>query len=212
MKKTITIVITVMAAIIAAALAAFVLFAYPRYVQPYNIYKSAERFEREGDSLRAALCFESIPSYRDSQARARQAWVKIGDERYNEGDFEFAYSCYVKAGADQERMASLDEAFFRLGKDAYESRLGSAEIYFDSIESDEYDVRKDEVRIASGAEYVYANEYEQAKSIFGLCSADTTDRIAEIWFRQGEVCLEQFELERAFYCLAKQEKLFRMIN
>lgn len=76
MKKTITIVITVMAAIIAAALAAFVLFAYPRYVQPYNIYKSAERFEREGDSLRAALCFESIPSYRDSQARARQAWVK----------------------------------------------------------------------------------------------------------------------------------------
>lgn len=206
MKKTITIVITVMAAIIAAALAAFVLFAYPRYVQPYNIYKSAERFEREGDSLRAALCFESIPSYRDSQDRARQAWVKIGDERYNEGDFEFAYSCYVKAGADQERMASLDEAFFRLGKDAYESRLGSAEIYFDSIESDEYDVRKDEVRIASGAEYVYANEYEQAKSIFALCSADTTDRIAEIWFRQGEVCLEQFELERAFYCFSEARK------
>ncbi len=200
MKKLLSITAIIMAALLVLGLAAFVMILYPRVIEPENAYSRAQFFEESGDHLRAAMSFDSISGYKDSMARAKESWLAAGDANLENGNPNAAYACYMNAGADKEHLKRIDESYFELGKAAYENEDDSAEVYFDSIKSDELTAQMDEVRINAARNLITSGEYEAAERILSFCSEASGDTRGELWFNFGSECVKRSSFKDAYYC------------
>lgn len=207
MKNNRNLVFIVCSLILIAIAASFVFFFYPRYVDTAMKYKEATEKEQSGDMLGAAMLYDRIPNYRDSRIKARQAWLKLGDERIESGDPVFALNCYENASADDERIKTLYDLLFDYGKQAYESGDDAAEVYFDSIDSDAYTEMMDDVRISAAETLAYAEEFEKAKAVFDFCSFDAADKMTDVWFEVGCHFLNNNKIGDAYSCFMEAKSI-----
>ena len=86
------------AVLLIAAAGTFVLFAYPRFVEPVVKYNEAQSLYESGDYLRAAMKFSALGGKRDSAQKAADAWCSAGEAALARGDAETAYACFKSAG------------------------------------------------------------------------------------------------------------------
>lgn len=193
--------------VLIAIVATFVFFFYPRYVDTAIKYNQAMQKEQDGDTLGAAMLYDRISNYRDSRIKARQAWLKLGDERIESGDPVFAINCYKNAGADDERIKTLYDLLFECGKQAYENADNAAEVYFDSIDSDAYTEMMDDVRISAAETLAYAEEFEKAKAVFNFCSFDAADKMTDVWFEVGKYFLNNNKIGDAYSCFMEAKRI-----
>lgn len=143
------------AVLLIAAAGTFVLFAYPRFVEPVVKYNEAQSLYESGDYLRAAMQFSVLGGKRDSARKAADAWCSAGEAALARGDAETAYACFKSAGMPEAEQLRQDECFFELGKNAYAAGdYNRAEICFDSItDKAGFAARTDEVRIAAAESF-----------------------------------------------------------
>lgn len=136
------------AVLLIAAAGAFVLFAYPRFVEPVVKYNEAQSLYESGDYLRAAMQFSALGGKRDSAQKAADAWCSAGEAALARGDAETAYACFKSAGMPEAEQLRQDECFFELGKNAYAAGdYNRAEICFDSI-TDKAGLRREPMKSA----------------------------------------------------------------
>lgn len=136
------------AVLLIAAAGAFVLFAYPRFVEPVVKYNEAQSLYESGDYLRAAMQFSALGGKRDSAQKAADAWCSAGEAALARGDAETAYACFKSAGMPEAEQLKQDECFFELGKNAYAAGdYNRAEICFDSI-TDKAGLRREPMKFA----------------------------------------------------------------
>lgn len=190
------------AVLLIAAAGTFVLFAYPRFVEPVVKYNEAQSLYESGDYLRAAMQFSALGGKRDSAQKAADAWCSAGEAALARGDAETAYACFKSAGMPEAEQLRQDECFFELGKNAYAAGdYNRAEICFDSItDKAGFAARTDEVRIAAAESFLSAGEMPQAMRCFSLCSDESKSNICRIYITQGENLLQNFEIESAYKC------------
>lgn len=190
------------AVLLIAAAGTFVLFAYPRFVEPVVKYNEAQSLYESGDYLRAAMQFSALGGKRDSAQKAADAWCSAGEAALARGDAETAYACFKSAGMPEAEQLRQDECFFELGKNAYAAGdYNRAEICFDSItDKSGFAARTDEVRIAAAESFLGAGEMPQAMRCFSLCSDESKSNICRIYITQGENLLQNFEIESAYKC------------
>ena len=190
------------AVLLIAAAGTFVLFAYPRFVEPVVKYNEAQSLYESGDYLRAAMQFSALGGKRDSAQKAADAWCSAGEAALARGDAETAYACFKSAGMPEAEQLRQDECFFELGKNAYAAGdYNRAEICFDSItDKSGFAARTDEVRIAAAESFLSAGEMSQAMRCFSLCSDESKSNICRIYITQGENLLQNFEIESAYKC------------
>lgn len=190
------------AVLLIAAAGAFVLFAYPRFVEPVVKYNEAQSLYESGDYLRSAMQFSALGGKRDSAQKAADAWCSAGEAALARGDAETAYACFKSAGMPEAEQIRQDECFFELGKNAYAAGdYNRAEICFDSItDKAGFAARTDEVRIAAAESFLSAGEMPQAMRCFSLCSDESKSNICRIYITQGENLLQNFEIESAYKC------------
>ena len=190
------------AVILVAAAGTFILFFYPKFIEPAAKYSAAQALYERGDYLRAAMKFSTLGNKRDAAQKATLAWCAAGSAALEQGDAERAYAYFKNAGMPEAEQLKQDECFFAMGKSAYEAgEYDRAEICFDSItDKANFTERTDDVRIAAAKEFLNAGDMAQALRCFSLCSDASKSAVCEIYMTQGESKLQSFETEAAYKC------------
>lgn len=104
------------AVLLIAAAGAFVLFAYPRFVEPVVKYNEAQSLYESGDYLRAAMQFSALGEKRDSAQKAADAWCSAGEAALARGDAETAYACFKSAECPKRSSSGRTSVFLNWGK------------------------------------------------------------------------------------------------
>ena len=187
------------------AAAAFIAYIYPRQIRPMRDFRAAAQLYNRGDYVSSALQFEEMEGFRDSEERAKQAWIAAGDKSFEAGDLAQSRTYYLKGGASSSMLEKLDSAYYELGVKAYaaDERV-EAENCFSCISAgSSYLSLLDPVRISSGQRFVDAGDYDSAGKVFRLCSDESADQIAGIWLKAGSEVLGNWDIDNASYCFAK---------
>ena len=183
----------------------FVFYVYPQYVRPEQEYRNAAALLEEGDTVPAALQFETMQEYKDSRELAKRAWLEAGDKSMADGDYAQARTYYLKGGASSEVLKKLDSAYYQMGVRAYaENQRTEAENYFSCISyGSSYLELLDPVRISCAERFLQNGDFDSARKVFHLCGEGSYDEISRLWLDCGKTRLDSFDLDNASYCFAK---------
>mgnify|MGYP002623598449 CR=1 FL=1 len=195
----------ILSIVLIMGLGVFVFYYYPHFVKPRVAYEDAVALYESGDYVTAAMQFESMAGYSNSEDFAKRAWLEAGNESFAAGDYAAAKSYYAKAEADDLVFAQIDHAYFELGSEAYatgDSPLG--ESYFLCVsEGSGYRDMMDPIRINFAESLLKNDEFTAAERIFAVCGDENRDTIAGLWYACGESKLHVWELNTADSCFAK---------
>ncbi len=196
------------AALVLAAIAIGVAFLYvmvisPKFVEPAETYTQARNLYNKGSYMQAALKLESISSFSDSKRLAKEAWKLAGDNAYNEGNFDMASACYIKAGSNEEDVARMDECYLRLAENAFAKELISrGEIYLNCVSSSDANRPKvDEVRLAAAGRILDKGlteaNIDSAITRLEPCTGDAAGKIVQLFEERSKMALTDFNMEAA---------------
>ncbi|MBR3299135.1 MAG: hypothetical protein IKI64_08020 [Clostridia bacterium] len=203
LKKRSIVIALILSALTIGAAFIYVNYIYPKIIAPAETYSQARSLYNEGNYMQAALKLGSIPGYSDSRKLASQAWKLAGDSAYNEGKFDMASACYIKAGSKEEDMARMDECYLRLAENAFLNGMVSrGEIYLNCVSNAEgNEKKKDDVRITAAKLAINAGldeaNIDQAIDRFEACSENANGEIKDILLGWGKTALENFDMESA---------------
>lgn len=213
LKKKSIIIAIVLAALAIGAAFVYVEYIYPKIVEPAETYSQARDLYNGGNYMQAAMKLESIPKYSNSASLAKQAWKLAGDSAYNEGDFDMASACYMRAGSNEEDVARMDECFLRLAENAFAKGLSSrGEIYLNCVTNSEENIRKmDAIRIDSANALLNngINEQSVGSALDRLvsCSEEAHSGVVDMLIGWGKKALESFDMQSASSLFAGAQRL-----
>lgn len=203
LKKKSIIIAIVLATLAIGAAFAYVEYIYPRMIQPADTYANARSLYKKGQFMQAALTLESISGYSDSSKLAKQAWKNAGDQAYNEGNFDMASACYIKAGSNEEDVARMDECYLRLAENAFaKDQISRGEIYLNCVSSSDVNTAKtDEIRINAAERLLNGGltetNIDSAIDRLDGCSEAVGSRIVDRLIGWGEKALDGFDADAA---------------
>lgn len=225
-RRSITIAMSLSALAIGVAFI-YVMYVYPKLIKPAETYSRARTLFNGGNYMQAALELESIPKYSEAAKLSKQSWKLAGDQAYNEGNFDVASACYVKAGSNEEDVARMDECYLRLAENAFiNGELSRGEIYLDFVTKTDENVEKtDTVRIEAAKRIldggINEESIESALTRLEACSEGPAERITDMLTGWGERALNAFDMEsgkkllsaaKRFCPEAKKQSLDARIN
>ena len=201
MKKTI-IVITVLSLLFIAAVGSFVFYFYPYLIKPARELKDAQLLYENGDYVLAALRFDMLAGYGE---RAKDAWLKAGEESFKKGELEKARTYYLKGGEDASVFDALNAAYYERGVTAYaDNDRIEGENCFSSISyGSEYLKLVDPVRFSCGERLLNDGDLDSAEKVFLLCGKPQRNAISELFMNRAVRFLEDKEIEKASTCFAR---------
>lgn len=201
MKKVI--IITFAAVIVfTAAVAAFVFYLYPYVLEPARDRSEAVRLYNEGEYVLAALRFDMISGYDD---KAKEAWLKAGDESFEAGELSKARTYYLKGGADSSVFDALNAAYYERGVTAYadNDRIEGENCFSCITYGSGYAKLLDPVRFSCGERLLNAGDLESAEKVFLLCGDMQKNAISNLWMERGKQYLAAYDLSNASVCFAR---------